>query len=196
MQAEFLNLLVLFLLLSNPNQWRRYRPVRSSFLVLVGLILTATGTVTAQPTQTDTFDERDTRVFKAVACTKDSKPVEALYYVVASRSDLSAGKPSPSAQLMKDEVDSNWRAIASQLTMEQVIEERFADTYHALLTEMIQRLQQAVEEKTDVSIAVSEVNSRPMDQAKDQDVPACPHLNETPSADGRPSPSSPGRETL
>ena len=123
MQAEFLNLLVLFLLLSNPNQWRRYRPVRSSFLVLVGLILTATGTVTAQPTQTDTFDERDTRVFKAVACTKDSKPVEALYYVVASRSDLSAGKPSPSAQLMKDEVESNWRAIASQLTMEQVIEE-------------------------------------------------------------------------
>jgi beta-lactam-binding protein with PASTA domain len=61
---------------------------------------------------------------------------------------------------------------------------------------MIQRLQQAVEEKSEVSIAVSEVNSRPMDQAKDQNVPACPHLNETPSADGRPSTTSPGSESL
>ena len=51
-----------------------------------------------------------------LACTKDSKPVEALYYIVASQSDLSAGKPSPSAQLMKDEVESNWQGIASQLT--------------------------------------------------------------------------------
>ncbi len=74
---------------------------------------------------------------------------------------------------MKDEVENNWRRISSQLTMEQVIEERFADTYHALLSEMIPQLQQAVEEKSDVSIAVSEVNSRPMDKAKDQDVPLC-----------------------
>jgi hypothetical protein len=143
---------------------------------LIGLSLLLTGQVRADSTQPDTFDERDTRVFKAVACTKDSKPVEALYYVVASRSDLSAGKPSPSAQLMKDEVESNWRGIASQLTMEQVIEERFAETYHALLTDMIRRLQQAVEEKSDVSIAVSEVNSRAMDRGKDQDVPTCSQL--------------------
>ena len=131
----------------------------------------------AQSSQRDVFDERDTRVFKAVACTKDSKPVEALYYIVASRSDLSPGKPSPSAQLMKHEVENNWRGIASQLTMEQVIEERFADTYHALLTVMIRHLQQAVKEKSDASISVSEVNSRAMDNANDQDVPACSQLS-------------------
>ena len=80
----------------------------------------------------DTFDERDTRVFKAVACTKDKKPVEALYYISASRADLSAGKASPSAQLMKDEIENNWQRITSQLTMEQVLEERFSDTYHSV----------------------------------------------------------------
>ena len=156
--------------------WSPHPPVGTTLLLLVGMALTSTGTVMAESKEPDMFDERDTRVFKAVACTKDSKPVEALYYVVASRSDLSAGKPSPSAQLMKDEVENNWRGIASQLTMEQIIEERFADTYHALLTEMIRRLQQAVEEKSDVSIAVSEVNSRAMDKGKDQDVPACSQL--------------------
>lgn len=74
---------------------------------------------------------------------------------------------------MKDEVEQNWQRIASQLTMEQVTEERFTDTYHALLNDMIPRLQRAVEEKSGVSIAVSEVNSRPMDRTKDQDVPTC-----------------------
>lgn len=131
------------------------------------------GNAMAQSTPPDVFDERDTRVFKAVACTQDHKPAEALYYIAASRSDLSAGLPSPSSQLMKDEVEQNWRRIASQLTMEQVTEERFTDTYHALLNDMIPRLQRAVEEKSGVSIAVSEVNSRPMDRTKDQDVPTC-----------------------
>jgi hypothetical protein len=159
-----------------PATYCKGRSLGKTFLVLIGLTLWVAGTAVADPTQPDTFDERDTRVFKAVACTKDSKPVEALYYVVASRSDLSVGKPSPSAQLMKDEVENNWRAIASQLTMQQVIEERFADTYHALLTEMVRRLQQTVEEKSEVSIAVSEVNSRAMDKGKDQDVPTCSQL--------------------
>ena len=130
------------------------------------------GKRTSEPKQPDTFDERDSRVFKAVACTKDKKPVEALYYISASRADLSAAA-SPSAQLMKDEVEHNWQGILSQLTMEQVLEERFSDTYHSVLNEMIPRLQQAVEEKSGVSVAVSEVNSRSMDQAKDQDVPIC-----------------------
>lgn len=131
----------------------------------------------AQPKNPDTFDERDTRVFKAGACTKDNMPVEALYYIVASRSDLSEGKPSPSSQLMKDEVQDNWRRISARLTMEQVTEERYAEAYHTLLSEMIPHLQHAVEEKSEVSIAVSEVNSRPMDKAKDQDVPACSQLS-------------------
>jgi hypothetical protein len=140
--------------------------------VALGITLAA-GPVLAQPKQPDVFDERDTRVFKAMACTMDKRPVEALYYIAASRSDLAAGTPSPSADVMKNEVDNNWRQIASQLTMEQVMEERFADAYHGLLNKMIPRLQQAVEEKSGVSIAVSEVNSRPMDQAKDQNVPVC-----------------------
>jgi hypothetical protein len=176
MDAILLILLISMLALPYWKGWGRYSSGRTGLVLLIGLTLSLTGQVRAEPTQSDTFDERDTRVFRAAACTKDSKPVEALYYVVASRSDLSAGKPSPSAQLMKEEVETNWRGIASQLTMEQVIEERFADTYHALLTEMIHRLQQAVEEKSDVSIAVSEVNSRPMDKAKDQDVPTCSQL--------------------
>ena len=129
--------------------------------------------VSAQAGQSETFDERDQRVFKAVACTKDSRPVEALYYIAASRSDLAAGMPSPSSQLMKDEVDANWQQIAARLTVDQVMEERFAEIYHALLNEMIPRLQHAVEEKSGVSIAVSEINSRPMDQAKEQNVPQC-----------------------
>jgi hypothetical protein len=149
------------------------RHLFSSFAsVSLGAVLAA-GTLLAQSAQPDIFDEHDTRVFKAVACTTDHRPVEALYYIAASRSDLSAGKPSPTAQFMKDEVENNWRRIISQLTLEQVMEERFADRYHALLNEMIPRLQQAVEEKSGVSIAVSEVNSRPMDRAKDQDVPVC-----------------------
>ena len=74
---------------------------------------------------------------------------------------------------MKDEVEGNWREITSHLTMEQIIEERFADIYNALLTKIIPHLQRAVEENSDVSIAVSEINSRPMDKAKDQDVPVC-----------------------
>ena len=45
--------------------------------------------------------------------------------------------------------------------MEQVIEERLADTYHPLLTEMIRHLQQAVKEKSDVSISVSESTVEP-----------------------------------
>ncbi len=149
----------------------RYLPC-CVWAVGLGTLLTA-GHLLAQPGQANTFNQQDTRVFKAAACTKDHRPVEALYYIVASRSDLANGKSSPSSQLMKEAVDGNWRQIASRLTMEQVMEERFADTYHALLNEMIPLLQQAVEEKSGVSISVSEVNSRPMDQAKDQDVPAC-----------------------
>lgn len=177
MDAVLLGLLILLLVLAYWKGGGRYRSAGTRFLLLISLSMTWTDTVMAEQNQPDTFDERDTRVFKAVACTKDSKPVEALYYIVASRSDLSAGKPSPSAQLMRDEVQNNWRRITSQLTMEQIIEERFADTYHALLTEMIRHLQQAVEEKGDVSIAVSEINTRPMDQAKDQDIPACSELS-------------------
>lgn len=131
------------------------------------------GILFAQPDLKDTFDHHDTRVFKAAACTKDHRPMEALYYIVASQSDLATGKPSPSAQLMEDEVENNWRQVTSRLTMEQVMEERFSDTYHALLNELVPQLQQTVEQKTGVSISVSEVNSRPMDQAKDNDVPAC-----------------------
>ena len=147
--------------------------VFSRGIFLIVLTLTLPGSGSAEPKQSDMFDERDTRVFKAVACTKDKKPVEALYYIAARRADLSAGKASPSAQLMKDEIDNNWQRITSQLTMEQVLEERFSDTYHSVLNEMIPRLQQAIEEKSGVSVAVSEVNSRSMDQAKDQDVPTC-----------------------
>ena len=94
------------------------------------LTLILTGAAMAQPKKLDNLDERDTRVFKAVACTKDTMPLEALYYIVASRTDLSEGKPSPSSQLMKDEVQDKWRRVSSQLTMQQVTEERFADTYH------------------------------------------------------------------
>lgn len=144
------------------------------FSILSTLLgLSWAGYAMAQPDQANLFDERDTRVFRAVGCTKDNQPAEALYYIVASRSDLAAGIPSPSSQLMKDEVENNWQQIASQLTMEQVTEERFADSYHALLTRMMPRLQQAVKEKSGISIAVSEVNSRPMDRAKDQGVHAC-----------------------
>jgi hypothetical protein len=144
------------------------------FLALLGTgtVLT-TERVSAEQKEADIFDERDTRVFKATACTKDKKPVEALYYIMASRSDLAAGTPSPSSQFMKGEVDNNWQQLAARLTLDEIMEERFADTYHALLGEMIPFLQQTVGEKSGVSIAVSEVNSRPMDQAKDQDVPTC-----------------------
>lgn len=145
-----------------------------SIVAVIGLggALTA-GQLLAQPGEIDIFNQQDTRVFKAGACTKDRRPVETLYYIVASRSDLANGKSSPSSHLMKEAVDGNWRQIASRLTMEQVTKERFADTYNALLSEMIPLLQQAVEEKSGVSISVSEVNSRSMDQTKDQDVPAC-----------------------
>jgi hypothetical protein len=74
---------------------------------------------------------------------------------------------------MKDQVDMNWRQIAGRLTSEEVMDERFTETYHAVLHDLIPRLQQAVEEKSGVSISVSEVNTRPMDPAKDKDVPAC-----------------------
>lgn len=133
----------------------------------------AAGTLLAQPDQHDSFDQNDIRVFKSAACTKDNRPIEALYYIAASRSDMATVKSAPSAKLMKDEVDKNWRQIASRLTREQVMDERFSDTYHAVLSEHIPLLQQAVEDRSDVSISVSEVNSRPMDPAKDKDVPAC-----------------------
>ncbi len=132
-----------------------------------------TGTLLAEMDQPDTFDHHDLRVFKSAACTKDLRPVEALCYIAASRSDLAKRTPSPSSDLMKEEVDNSWRQIASRLTKDQVMEERFAEIYHAVLSDMIPRLQQAVEEKSGVSISVSEVNSRPMDSAKDQDVTAC-----------------------
>jgi hypothetical protein len=154
----------------NPSGWGSYA---SGGIGLILLTSALTGSALAQSTPPGMFDERDTRVFKVVACTKDKKPVEALYYIAANRSDLSAGKPSPSSELMKHEVEHNWHLITSQLTLEQVIEERFAETYHTLLNEMMPRLQQAVQEKSGVSITVSEVNSRPMDQVKDQDVPTC-----------------------
>ncbi|MEP7153515.1 MAG: DUF3309 family protein [Nitrospira sp.] len=174
--STVLLIIVLLSLIGTFPQWDRtggWGRYPAGGIALMVLTLAWTGSAGAQPKQPDTFDERDTRVFKAVACTKDKRPVEALYYIAASRADLSAGKPSPSAQLMKDEVENNWQRITAQLTMEQVVEERFADTYHTLLNEMIPRLQQAVAEKSGVSIAVSEVNSRPMDPAKDQDVPIC-----------------------
>lgn len=153
----------------------RRRPMIATLATALLLVLVTVPDehAVAQSSQRDVFDERDTRVFKAVGCTQDKQPAEALYYIVASRSDLAAGVPSPSSQFMKDEVEQNWQRIASQLTMEQVTEERFTDTYHALLNDMIPRLQRAVEEKSGVSIAVSEVNSRPMDRTKDQDVPTC-----------------------
>ncbi|HEX2055347.1 MAG TPA: hypothetical protein VHF07_02565 [Nitrospiraceae bacterium] len=140
----------------------------------VGLSLALTVAISwAQPDQSDTFHPHDVRVFKAAACTKDRKPVEALYYIAASRSDLAQGKPSPSAGLMKEQVEANWRQIAARLTGEQVMAVRFAETYHAVLSEFIPRLEHAVEKQSGVSITVSEVNSRPMDAAKDKDVPVC-----------------------
>lgn len=150
------------------------RYVISFVVVTVGMgTPLAAETLSAQPDQQDTFHPHDIRTFKATACTKDHQPVEALYYIAASRSDMARGMPSPSSKLMKEEVDTNWQLIASRLTRDQVMDERFAETYHSVLSELIPRLQQAVEEKSGVSISVSEVNSRPMDPAKDKDVPAC-----------------------
>ena len=147
--------------------------IASSMAVRCLSIALAVGTSAAQSNQPDTFHPHDVRVFKTTACTKDRKPVEALYYIAASRSDMAQRKASPSSQLMKDEVGTNWRQIASRLSSEQLMDQRFAETYHAILSEFIPRLQSAVEEKSGVSISVSEVNSRPMDPAKDKDVPAC-----------------------
>ena len=145
-----------------------------SCIAAIGLVTAlAVGTLPAQPDQHETFNQHDIRVFKAAACTKDHSPVEALYYIAASRSDMAQGKTPPSSKLMKEEVDNNWRQIASRLTREQVMDERFADTYHLVLSETIPLLQQAVEKHSGVAISVSEVNSRPMDPAKDKDVPAC-----------------------
>ena len=144
------------------------------FVVAVGLVtILVAGTLLAQPDQHDAFNQQDVRVFKAAACTKDHSPVEALYYIAASRSDMARGKTPPSSKLMKEEVDNNWRQIASRLTRDQVMDEHFADTYHSVLSETIPLLQQAVEKISGVSIHVSEVNSRPMDPVKDNDVPAC-----------------------
>jgi hypothetical protein len=131
------------------------------------------GTLWAHADQSEVFHLHDVRAFKTAACTKDGKPVEALYYIAASRSDMAQGKASPSSQLMKDEVEANWRQIAARLTADQVMDERFAETYHAVLGELIPRLELAVEEQSGVSISVSEVNSRPMDASKDKNVPAC-----------------------
>ena len=175
--AEFIERHRAIFIMSHVEMEPAMKPFRrSSYMcmpaVALGTLLSG-GMLFAQPEPKDMFDHHDTRVFKAAACTKDHLPMEALYYIMASRTDLGAGKPSPSAQLMKEEVENNWRQVTSRLTMEQVMEERFADTYHALLNELVPRLQQTVEEKTGVSISVSEVNSRPMDQTKDHDVPAC-----------------------
>jgi hypothetical protein len=145
----------------------------SCLAIIVCGIVIPPGTLSAQVGRPDTFHPHDVRVFKAAACTKDGRPVEALYYIAASRSDLNQGKASPSSRLMKEEVETNWRQIAAQLTGEQVMDERFAETYHAVLSELIPRLQLAVEEKSGVSISVSEVNSRPMDPSKDKNIPAC-----------------------
>jgi hypothetical protein len=121
----------------------------------------------------DVFHQHDNRVFRSTACTRDHRPVEALYYIAASRSDMARGTPSPSSQLMNEEVDKNWRHIASRLTGEQITEERFAGLYHSILSETIPLLQQAVEQSSGVTISISEINSRAMDPAKDKDVPAC-----------------------
>ncbi|MGQ0810577.1 MAG: hypothetical protein ACT4OO_05055 [Nitrospiraceae bacterium] len=146
----------------------------ASFVAAVGLgTALAAESLLAQQDQQDTFNQHDIRVFKTAACTKDHRPVEALYYIAASRSDMATGKSSPSSKLMKEEVDDNWRQIASRLTRDQVMDEGFADTYHSVLSETIPLLQQAVEKNSGVSIYVSEVNSRPMDPAKDKDVPSC-----------------------
>ncbi|MET0516660.1 MAG: hypothetical protein ABW047_15185 [Nitrospiraceae bacterium] len=146
-----------------------------AFLVaVIGLgTALAAGILPPQPDQQDTFSQHDIRVFKATACTKDHQPVEALYYIAASRSDMTKGTSSPSSQLMKEQVENNWRHIASRLTKDQVMDERFAESYHSVLSETIPLLQRTVQSISGVSIYVSEVNSRPMDPAKDKDVPAC-----------------------
>lgn len=153
------------------------KPIRRclAFLIAVaGLTsILAPGILLAQAGRQDTFDPRDTRVFKTASCTKDHKPVEALYYIAASRSDLAMGKASPSSELMKEEVEKSWKQIASRLTRDEVMEERFADAYHSILSDSIPLLQQTIEANSGVSISVSEVNSRPMDPAKDKNVPGC-----------------------
>ena len=42
------------------------------------------------------------------------------------RSAMARGTPSPSSKVMKEEVDHNWRHIASRLTRDGAMEERFA----------------------------------------------------------------------
>jgi len=148
----------------------RFRAVAAGICFASALV---TGAVLAQQPSHDTFNPHDTRVFKSVACTKDHRPIEALYYIVASRSDMTSSNSSPSSQLMNEEVDKSWQNIASRLTGEQVTEERFVTTYHSLLSEHILRLQRAVQENSGVSIAVTEVNSRLMDPTKDKGVPSC-----------------------
>ena len=76
-------------------------------------------------------------MLKAAAGTKARQVVEALYFIMASRSDRLIEVSSLLWQLMKESAVGNWRQIASRLTMEQVMEERFADTYHALWSETI-----------------------------------------------------------
>ena len=138
-----------------------------SIVAIWGLTLVAAAQAEAPP-----HSPNDLRVFKAVACSKDRSPVEALYYIAANRSDLDKGLASPTSTLMKEEVDSNWRQIAARLTKDEMMEERFTELYNAVLSEYLPQLQQVVKEKSGVSLYVTEVNSRLMN-AKDKDFPAC-----------------------
>lgn len=150
------------------------KPLAHMLAMILGAALSV-DTLWAQPDPRESFHQNDIRVFKSVACTKDNGPVEALYYIAASRADMAAVQAAPSAQLMKAEVDKNWRTIASRLTSEQVMEERFAKLYHTVLSEHVPLLEEAVKKQSGVSISVSEVNSRPIDPSKDKDAPSCHH---------------------
>ncbi|BCA55098.1 hypothetical protein W02_22380 [Nitrospira sp. KM1] len=145
---------------------------RANVSCITGVVIAVAAVAVNVQADQHNFNLQDIRVFKAAACTKDHSPVEALYFIAASAADIGKGKPSPTSKLMKEEVDNNWRQITSRLTRDEVIEEQFADKYNAVLSEMIPRLQQAVEEKSGVSVYVSEVNSRLMDP-DDQDLPTC-----------------------
>ena len=64
METLLMGLLISMLALPYWKGWGRYSPGRTGLVLLMGLTLPLTGHVTAESTQPDTFDERDTRVLR------------------------------------------------------------------------------------------------------------------------------------
>lgn len=127
----------------------------------------------AQEDQPDIFREQDAREIRALACTRDSRPVEGKLYAVTSFSDAQRLNKAIGDAELQDTLDKLWHEALLRLSFNDIFAPERSKVSHNVMSKLVDDLEKKTEEETGISLSIYQIESRPMDTLTERDAPSC-----------------------